>query len=119
MKKRHVAGKGNQLKVLADANLLADAERALVLKDYATRAREQTGAEFTNTVHCELLDYHTTFTLQVYFEDVNSGEAPVTLSQQREFVVDLAKGYFVDALCIHRPEISMECVDTHPFAHIG
>ena len=100
-------------KVKAADELPRDAERALVLKDYATRAREQTGAEFTNTVHCELLDYHTTFTLQVYFEDVNSGEAPVTLSQQREFVVDLAKGYFVDALCIHRPEISMESVVAH------
>ena len=43
------------------------AERALVLKDYATRARQQTGAELTNTVHCALLDYFSVIALQVYF----------------------------------------------------
>ena len=111
------AARGAQLaaarKVKAADELSRDAERALVLEDYATRAREQTGATFIGTVHCELLDYHTTFTLQVYFEDVNSGAAPLTLLQQRGFVMDLAKGYFVDALCIHRPEISMECVVAH------
>ena len=76
------AARGAQLaaarKVKAADELPRDAERALVLKDYATRAQEQTGAELTNTVHCALLDYHTTFTLQVYFEDVNIGEAPLT-----------------------------------------
>jgi hypothetical protein len=90
-----------------------DAERALVLKDYATRARQQTDATLYGTVHCALLDYFTTFALQVYFEDVNIGEAPLTLSQQREFVVDIVKGYFVDAPSIHCPEISMERVVAH------
>lgn len=111
------AARGAQLaaarKVKAADEPPRDAERALVLKDYATRARQQTGAELTNTVHCALLDYFSVIALQVYFEEVNIGEAPLTLPQQREFVLDIAKGYFVDALSIHRPEISMERVVAH------
>ena len=58
-------------RVLALAN--RDTERALVLKDYATRARQQTDATLNGTVHCELLDYFTTIELQVYFAQVHIG----------------------------------------------
>jgi len=105
-KKRHVAGKANQLMVLADA------ERALVLKDYATRARQQTDAALYGTVHCELLDYYTTIELQKHFAQLHLG-APPPPPLQREDVEDIAKGYGVDALIIHRPEITLERVVAH------
>ena len=84
-----------------------------MLKDYATRARQQTGAELYDTVHCELLDYFTTIELQVYFSQVHIGAAPLPPPLQREHVEDIAKGYGVDALRIHRPEISLERVVAH------
>ena len=89
-----------------------DAERALVLKDYATRAREQTGATLYGTVHCELLDYYTTIELQKHFAQLHLG-APPPPPLQREHVEDIAKGYGVDALIIHRPEITLERVVAH------
>ena len=90
-----------------------DAERALVLKDYATRARQKTDATFIGTVTCELQDYFTTIELQVYFAQVQIGAAPLPPPLQREHVEDIAKGYGVDALRIHRPEISLERVVAH------
>jgi len=89
-----------------------DAERALVLKDFATRARQQTGATLYGTVHCELLDYYTTIELQKHFAQLHLG-APPPPPLQREDVEDIAKGYGVDALIIHRPEITLERVVAH------
>ena len=60
-----------------------------------------------------LQDYFTTIELQVYFSQVHIGAAPLPPPLQREFVVDIAKGYGVDALRIHRPEISLERVVAH------
>jgi hypothetical protein len=88
------------------------AERALVLKDYATRARQQTGATLYGTVHCELLDYYTTIELQKHFAQLHLG-APPPPPLQREDVEDIAKGYGVDALIIHRPDITLERVVAH------
>ena len=96
-----------------DDDLQLDAERALVLKDYATRARQQTDATLNGTVHCELQDFFITIALQVYFAQVHIGAAPLPPPLQREHVEDIAKGYGVDALRIHRPEISLERVVAH------
>ena len=110
------AGRGAQLavarKAQAAGELIRDAERALVLKDYATRARQQTGATLYGTVHCELLDYYTTIELQKHFAQLHLG-APPPPPLQREDVEDIAKGYGVDALIIHRPEITLERVVAH------
>lgn len=84
-----------------------------MLKDYATRARQQTDATLNGTVHCELLDYYVTILLQDYFAQVHVGAAPLPLLLLCELVVDIAKGYGVDALRIHRPEISLERVVVH------
>ena len=89
-----------------DDDLQLDAERALVVKDYATRARQQTDATLYGTVHCELQDYFTIIEQQVYFAQVHIGAAPLPPPLQREHVEDIAKGYGVDALRIHRPEVS-------------
>jgi len=109
------AGRGAQLAAARKAadELPRDAERALVLKDYATRARQQTDATLIGTVHCELQDYFTTIALQVYFAQVHIGAVPLPPPLQREHVEDIAKGYGVDALRIHRPEIILERVVAH------
>jgi hypothetical protein len=122
--KMQAAGKATYLNLLAheeggggrarkrDVERARNAERALVLKDYATRARQQTGATLYGTVHCELLDYYTTIELQKHFAQLHLG-APPPPPLQREDVEDIAKGYGVDALIIHRPEITLERVVAH------